>query len=118
MRMMAFFLSDFGRGVYRTVVAETDRFPGIGREFWDNGPAHARAIMIDYFREAIGRGELEIEDLNLAADQFAELCKADMWPRMMMGIARSFTEDERQRVARGAVEMFLARYGTAKGCAR
>lgn len=111
-RMMAFFLSEFGRGVFRTVVAEVDRFPQIGREFWENGPGRARAILIEYFRLAIGRGELEIEDLRLAADQFAELCKADLWTRMMMGIAGSASEAEQERVARGAVEMFLARYGT------
>lgn len=111
-RMMAFFLSDFGRGVFRIVVAETDRFPLIGREFWENGPGRVRQILIGYFRQAIARGELRIDDLNLAADQFSELCKADLWPRMIMGMTRTFTEEQRARVAAGAVEMFLARYGT------
>ena len=110
-RMQGFILSDLGRGVFRTVVAEIDRFPEIGREFWTNGPGRARSILIDYFRAAMDRGELRIDDVNLAADQFAELCKADLWPRMMMGIIESATEAERLRVARGAVEMFLARYG-------
>lgn len=113
-RMMAFFLSDFGQAVFRTVVAETVRFPEIGREFWDNGPEHARSILMDYFREAIQRGELEIDDLKLAADQFSELCKADLWPRMIMGIARDVSEADCARVAQGAVDMFLARYGTER----
>ena len=111
-RMVGFFLSEFGRGVFRIVVAENERFPQLGREFWENGPARARAVLIAYFEAAAARGELAIEDMELAADQFAELCKADLFPRMLMGLSREFTEAERSRVIRGAVAMFLARYGT------
>ncbi len=66
----------------------------------------------DYIRAAAGRGELQVEDFELAADQFAELCKADLWPRLVFGIRESFTPDERLRVIDGAVDMFMARYGT------
>ncbi|MEM6739226.1 MAG: TetR/AcrR family transcriptional regulator [Pseudomonadota bacterium] len=111
-RMMAFVLSPFGRGVFRIVVAEAERFPEIGREFWLCGPQRGRDILADYIRQACARGELSVEDPALAADQFAELCKADLFPRMIFGIARDFSAAERQRVADGAVSMFLARYGT------
>jgi hypothetical protein len=54
---------------------------------------------------------LVIEDIHLAAAQFAELCKADIFPCVCFGIKREFSVDDRNRVAMGAVEMFLARYG-------
>jgi len=110
-RMMDFFLSEFGRGVFRTVVAETDRFPDLGRAFWETGPQRGREVLSAYFRVAMARGELQIEDVPLAAEQFTELCKADLWPRLIMGLQRDFTQEERDRVANGAVDMFLARYG-------
>ena len=110
-RMMDFFLSPFGRGVFRIVVAEADRFPEIGREFWECGPERGRGILVDYFAKACARGELAIDDLRLAADQFTELCKADLFPRLIFGIDAAFTPEERRRVAEGAVTMFLARYG-------
>jgi len=110
-RMMDFILSPFGRGVFRIVVAEAERFPEIGREFWLCGPQRGREILADYFRQATERGELDVDDAPLAADQFAELCKADVFPRMIFGISRDFTAAERRRVADGAVAMFLARYG-------
>ena len=110
-RMMDFFLSPFGRGVFRIVVAEADRFPEIGREFWECGPERGRGILVDYFAKACARGELAIDDLRLAADQFTELCKADLFPRLIFGIDAEFTDEERRRVAEGAVAMFLARYG-------
>ena len=110
-RMMAFFLSPLGLGVFRVVVAETGRFPQIGRTFWETGPARGRAILQEYFGRACARGELIIDDPALAADQFAELCKADLWPRLIFGLAEEVSEEERARVARGAVDMFMARYG-------
>ena len=64
------------------------------------------------FEAAIARGELKIDDLPLAADQFAELCKADLFPRMLMGVQSSFTQQEIDRVINGALSLWLARYST------
>ena len=110
-RMVDFFLSDFGLRVFRICVAESDRFPEIGREFYANGPALARARMVEYFHDAEARGQLKIEDKQLAADQFAELCKSDLLPRLVFGIGAKITPADRKRVIDGAVDMFMARYG-------
>ena len=112
-RIMDFIYSEFGRGVFRICVAETDRFPELGREFYTSGPAMVRNTLVSYFQTAIDRGELQIDDLELAADQFAELCKADLFPRLIMGLATSFSEAEKTRVAKGAVDLFLAKYGVS-----
>lgn len=110
-KMLAFFLSNFGRGVFRICVAESERFPELGKEFYKSGPLLVRQTMVEYLKCAVEQGELKIEDFDLAADQFAELCKADMHPRMIMGVDLTFSEAEIDRVVNGAVEMFLARYG-------
>ncbi|RAZ86263.1 TetR/AcrR family transcriptional regulator [Cereibacter johrii] len=109
-RIVAFVLSDFGIRTYRICVAEADRFPELGHEFYESGPALVRQRIVDYLAQAVGRGELAIDDLELAADQFAELCKADLFNRIVFGVGSAVGEPERQKVAQGAVEMFLARY--------
>ena len=58
-RLMTLILSPFGRNVFKVCVSETDRFPEIGREFWDSGPARVRAKIIEYLEQAVERGELE-----------------------------------------------------------
>ena len=110
-RMIRMFISTFGKNVFKVCVAEADRFPELGREFWESGPARARSKMIAYFQQAIDRGELSIEDVDLAADQFAELLKADLFPKLLLGIQDKFSDDEIKRVVDGAVDMFMARYG-------
>ena len=109
--MLGFILSDFGQRVFRICVAEADRFPDLGRQFYESGPMMVRARMKMYLADAVSRGELRIDDLDLAADQFAELCKADLFPRWVFNIDPSFSEEEITRVIDGAVDTFLARYG-------
>ncbi len=108
---LRFITSKFGQQVFRICVAESDRFPEIGRAFYKSGPERMRAEMSEYFKAAVDRGELTVNDLTLAADQFGELCKADIWPRLMFGVVREVNEADIDRVVDGAVETFLARYG-------
>lgn len=110
-RMLAFILSDFGQKVFRLCVAESERFPELGRQFYESGPMVVRERMRDYLVTATERGELNIEDFDLAADQFGELCKADLFARLVFNIDRSFDRAQIDRVISGAVDTFMARYG-------
>lgn len=110
-RMTKFFLSAVGQQIYRIVVAESGRFPELGREFWECGPNLVRGILLQYFEAAVARGELVIDDFDLAADQFPELCKAGVHVRMVIGLQSEFSDEEIDRVVDGAVDTFLARYG-------
>ncbi len=114
MRMAAFMLSDFGKQVFRVCVAECERFPELGAQFYASGPTVIRDKLMHYFRLAIARGELAIDDLSLAAEQFHELCKADLHNRVIFGIGRGGPAPDIRRTVNGAVEMFLARYGTGR----
>lgn len=110
-QMVDFMTSEFGQRIFRICVGESDRFPELGREFYESGPMLIRGRLVEYFDKAVARGELQIEDKTLAAEQFHELCKADLFPRMVFNMASEFTEAEKMRVVDGAVEMFMARYG-------
>lgn len=110
-RLTGLILSKFGLQVFRICVAESDRFPELGRTFYKSGPELARLRLVDYLHAAVARKELNIDDCDLAADQFAELCKADLFPRLIFNIIEEPRQDEIDRVIKGAVETFMARYG-------
>lgn len=109
---LGFITSKFGQQIFRICVAESDRFPELGRSFYESGPAVMRAEMAAYFAQACARGELVIDDYIMAADQFGELCKADLWMRLMFGVIKEVDAADIDRVVDNAVETFLARYGT------
>lgn len=110
-KIVRFFLSDFGQQVYRICVAESYRFPELGRRFYESGPALVRNRLSAILQPYVARGELKIEDMDLAANQFGELCKSDLFVRRLCGLCEEITEAEIERVVAGVVEMFLARYG-------
>ena len=114
LRMVGFFMSDVGMQVYRIVVGESQRFPEVGREFYNSGPAMVRDLLIRFLTRAVDEGVLWIDDVELAADQFPELCKAGLHLQMVLGLRDSFTQAEIERVVDGAVEMFLCQYGRPK----
>ncbi|KZY48709.1 TetR family transcriptional regulator [Roseovarius sp. HI0049] len=109
-RIVRFFLSDFGRQVFRICVSESYRFPELGRRFYDSGPKLVRERMSKVLTPYVERGVLKIDDMDLAANQFGELCKSDLFVRSLCGVCGEVTEPDIERVVNGAVEMFLARY--------
>lgn len=109
-RMVRFFTSDVGMQVYRIVVGESQRFPEIGREFYAAGPAVVREILQGLLQKGIDEGKLQIDDLDLATDQFPELCKAGIHLQMAIGLRDGVTDEEIDRVVDGAVDMFLCKY--------
>ena len=106
-----FLVSRFAQEVFRICVAESKRFPELGRAFYENGPKHGRAQICDYMQMLTERGELEIDDFEMAAEQFSELCKTRLWNRAVFGIQTTFSKDEIDGIADQAVETFMARYG-------
>ncbi|MBU2959435.1 TetR/AcrR family transcriptional regulator [Citreicella sp. C3M06] len=111
MRFLHYILSEEALRVFRICVAEADRFPELGTEFYASGPRLMHGQLSAYLAEAAARGELSIDDLSIATDQFIELCKADLWLKRVFGIRDSFSAEEQSHIVSAAVATFLARYG-------
>ena len=110
-QLVSFLLSDFSQRIFRICVAESDRFPELARAFYASGPEMGCKRMSEYLCKAIERGELKIDDVAMAAEQFSELCKAKLWTRAVFGIQTEFSQAEIDGVVCHAVDMFMARYG-------
>jgi len=113
-RIVAFLTSDFGLRMFRIVVGEGERFPGLGAEFHEYGPGLIHRRLVHHFGCHVDRGELVIDDLDLAASQFAQLCKAAIHDKLLFGLTPPVTPQDLRRSVEGTVDMFMARYG-AKG---
>ncbi len=111
-RIADFLMSDFGRSMFRLVMAEGQRFPEIAREFYRNGPGMIHDRLVFHFGHMVELGALKIDDVDLAADQFAQLCKAAIHEKLLFGMSDTIRQEDVTRSVAGAVQMFLARYGT------
>ncbi|WP_406736028.1 TetR/AcrR family transcriptional regulator [Thioclava sp. GXIMD4215] len=115
-KLTTYIFSDFGRDIFRICVAEAERFPEVGRQFYATGHVVVCDKLVGLMRRGAERGELKIEDFDFAAEQFLELCKANLHAKIVFGLPEMLTEDCRQRTVKEAVAMFMARYGTKCHC--
>lgn len=109
--VMTFLLSEFPQTMFRICVPERDRFPDIARNFYESGPEMGRKRIEEVLAMAVERGELKIDNLTLAAEQFSDLAKSHLWLKAVFGVQTEFSQDEISNVVTEAVETFMARYG-------
>ena len=109
---VALMISPFMQGIFRVVVAEAERFPELARAFYDSGPDVGLRRLSQLLAAAVARGELEIDDIDLAANQFLQLGRSDLFFKRLFCIKKNFSKSEIERIADGAVDMFLKTYGS------
>jgi TetR/AcrR family transcriptional repressor of mexJK operon len=88
-------------------------FPELGQAFYASGPRRWTEKIADFLQTPRSRERLDINDPLLAADQLAQLCRADLLLKVMFGIQRSASEEDIAHIANEAVKTFVARYGRA-----
>jgi AcrR family transcriptional regulator len=109
--MTRFLVSRFAQRVFRICLAERDRFPELGLSYFESGPKNGHEQFVMHLQAAHECGELKIDNVEMAAYQFTELCKADLFVRAAFGVESEFSHEEIELVAEEAVETFMARYG-------
>lgn len=95
--------------LYRLLLVESRRFPALVDAYRPSGVRLAgMEPLTDYLRQAVERGELALDDVDLAVEQFVHLVLGGVRARMMLGCARRPNEASRRRIARQAVGIFVS----------
>lgn len=97
----------------RLIIAEADRFPEVGRAWFDRGFDRTLVILGEAMQRLADRGLLHnLGDPTLAAYQFAGLVMYQPMNQVMFaGTDALPPADKLNRIADSAVEVFLATYG-------
>ena len=114
-QFVAVALAPDGLAAYRMVVAESARFPELGRAFYEAGPAVTIGRLASYFAAADRRGLLCVPDPALAAEQFISLLRGPIYLRRLLGVIPldAAAERDMQRVVDAGVDAFLKIYAPA-----
>ncbi|MGB8399828.1 TetR/AcrR family transcriptional regulator [Bradyrhizobium sp.] len=99
-----------GGSATRTVMAIAERMPEVGRRFYNNVVALTIARLAGYLEARTKLGDLEIEDCQLAATQFMQLCQASLFMPFLFQAAPAPSAERIARVVGSATRMFLAAY--------
>jgi AcrR family transcriptional regulator len=104
-----------GGSATRTVMAIAERMPEVGRRFYNNVIAHTIARLAAYLEIRARAGDLEIEDFQLAATQFMQMCQASLFMPFIFQAAPAPSAERIAQVVGSATRMFLAGYRTKAG---
>ena len=95
----------------RIAVAETARFPELGRAFYERGPRRNREQMSRWVaaQQAAGRVRGDA-DPDIAAEQFTALLRSDLYMRATFNLPPPPTDAEIERTVMAAVDSWLRAY--------
>jgi AcrR family transcriptional regulator len=108
---LTFVLRDQAMAVHRLVVAEAHRFPELGEAFYEAGPKQSCAVLADWMRRRMERGELRQADPDMVARQFFALCKSGLYSLRLWNVIPEASQADIERHIAAQVEMFVAAYG-------
>ncbi len=96
----------------RILLGVLDRMPTLCQRFFASSPTNIKALLQDYIAAAHEKGELEVEDTDLAARQFIDMCAAGYFKkRLFNDIPVRPDDQEIARVVDSGLRMFMNFYG-------
>ncbi|WP_158045042.1 TetR/AcrR family transcriptional regulator [Skermanella pratensis] len=96
--------------ILRVVVAESARFPDLGRIFFNSGPNQMRQSLGSYLATAAAHGRIDTDDPGRAAEHFIGMLQTPVHFSVLFGVKDHFSRDELDRVVTDAVGAFLRAY--------
>ncbi len=110
-RLLRFMLRERTLSLYRVALAEAARFPELGRTFYANGPCTMRERFIAWLGVMDQSGLVQVDDRDIAAEQFMALMRSDVFLRRSLSIDPLPTDEEIERSVRAAVDTWLRAFG-------
>lgn len=97
-----------GLNLFRTMVAEGQRFPKVGKMFYLVGPKVTSDLVERYLADAHERGDIYAPQPAMSAEHFISMVRGDLFLRCLLGASRAPSPAQLQRYVRATVASFLA----------
>ena len=99
-----------GGSSIRTVMAIAERMPDVGRRFYENALAKSIDRLADYLQAHVQPNDLTIDDCQLAAAQFMQMCQATLFLPFVFQAEPAPSAERITRVVDSATRLFLQTY--------
>ncbi len=106
-RFIRLLLSDNARRINRLIVAETERFPELGRMFYDAGPRVGIEKLGSLLQRQMDSGQLKAVDARMAAQHFIGLLHPAADHVRIFNLSATLSDTEIKTYVVAAVDLFL-----------
>jgi AcrR family transcriptional regulator len=107
--LLGILLQDRHLAFQRLIIAETARFPALGRAWFESGPEKSRSIIAQFIVQQQRAGHLRPSDPHQSATLFHDMITFDLLHRAMLGDKPS--DDEIRHRIDTAIDAFLHGFG-------
>jgi AcrR family transcriptional regulator len=99
------------RALARVVIAAAEKFPNIGRAFYEAGPLYGATRLAAELESLEKSGALKVPDSERAAWQFVDLCQSYVYKRLLFGVVDSISLEDIEASVEAGVDVFMKAYG-------
>jgi len=99
------------RALARVVLAATEKFPHVGRAFYEAGPLYGATRLAAELENLEKSGALKVPDPERAAWQFVDLCQSYVYKRLLFGVVDSISREDIEASVEAGVDVFMKAYG-------
>jgi AefR-like transcriptional repressor, C-terminal domain len=99
------------RALARVVIAAAEKFPNIGRAFYEAGPLYGATRLAAELESLQKSGALKVPDSERAAWQFVDLCQSYVYKRLLFGVVDSISREDIEASVEAGVDVFMKAYG-------
>ncbi|GLJ00438.1 hypothetical protein Sbs19_42560 [Sphingobium sp. BS19] len=92
---------------HRLIVAETTRFPNLGKMFFEHALGAARQVLIQMVAGAIHEQIVAPQDPSVAAELLRSLCYGRCFQQLIFGLCDTVSDDEIVQDINVAIATFL-----------
>ncbi len=111
-QVLRFMVQDRTLAIYRIALAESARFPELGRAFYDNGPGKSKVWAEEWLAKQQAAGLIRPCDLGVATQQFMALLRSSVFMRASLALLPAPQDEEIEATVRAAVDTWLRAFGT------
>ena len=101
--------------LHRLVVAESGRFPEVGRIYYERGARITQALLTGYLEGVMERGLVRRDDARAAASALIGLCTAGYYQQVLTNWVDEVPPEQIERDIDRAVALFLRAYARDAG---
>jgi|SRR5579871_3291099 len=99
------------RALARLVIAAAEKFPNVGRAFYEAGPLYGATRLAVELENLEKSGALKVPDPERAAWQFVDLCQSYVYKRLLFGVVDSISREDIEASVDAGVDVFMKAYG-------
>jgi AcrR family transcriptional regulator len=99
------------RALARVVIAAAEKFPNVGRAFYEAGPLYGATRLAAELEGLEKSGALKVPDSERAAWQFVDLCQSYVYKRLLFGVVDSISREDIEASVEAGVDVFMKAYG-------